>query len=385
MRRTLTAIFLTLAACAVAFGQTNNEAAKVELNAGARSYRDGNFVEAEQHFRLALELDPSSKNALLFIARSVQQQYKPDVQTPENIAVGEKAVAAYQVILTNDPKEDDAYRAIVLLYGQMKNDDKVREILTERGNNFSISGEKRAEALVILASWQWQCSYDITERKENVSTVRTREHITVTYKMPADAAEFYKAQQCAVEGLQLAEQAIAGDQSSANAWTQKANLLREAAKLAEMEGNKEQKAEFEKLAEEARATQGRLSGAARAVKEPEVKAAPAPTPKPTPAPAQGTATRKSPVSFGVLNARAVYKPAPEYPAIAKAARAQGTVTVQITVNEEGNVISAGAVSGHPLLQQAAVAAARQARFTPILLSGQPVKVSGVVTYSFVLQ
>lgn len=107
---------------------------------------------------------------------------------------------------------------------------------------------------------------------------------------------------------------------------------------------------------------------------------PPPTPKPTPAPPKRTA----PISGGVLNGKAISKPQPAYPPIAKAARAQGTVTVQITVDEEGRVISASAVSGHPLLQQAAVDAARRARFSPTLLSGQPVKVSGVITYNFVL-
>ncbi|HYO62991.1 MAG TPA: energy transducer TonB [Pyrinomonadaceae bacterium] len=107
---------------------------------------------------------------------------------------------------------------------------------------------------------------------------------------------------------------------------------------------------------------------------------PPPAPKPTPAPRP-----KTTISGGVLNGKAVSKPQPPYPPIARAARAQGTVTVQITVDEQGRVISASAVSGHPLLQQAAVQAARNARFTPTLLSGQPVKVTGVITYPFVLQ
>ena len=107
---------------------------------------------------------------------------------------------------------------------------------------------------------------------------------------------------------------------------------------------------------------------------------PPPPPAPTPAPKPKTI-----VSGGVLNGKAISKPQPAYPPIAKAARASGTVTVQIVVDEGGRVISASAVSGHPLLQQAAVAAARQARFSPTLLSGQPVKVSGVITYNFVLQ
>jgi protein TonB len=110
--------------------------------------------------------------------------------------------------------------------------------------------------------------------------------------------------------------------------------------------------------------------------EPPPPPPPAPTPPPKP---------KTVVSGGVLNGKAISKPQPAYPPIAKAARASGTVTVQILVDESGRVVSASAVSGHPLLQQAAVAAARQARFSPTLLSGQPVKVSGVITYNFVLQ
>ena len=91
---------------------------------------------------------------------------------------------------------------------------------------------------------------------------------------------------------------------------------------------------------------------------------------------------KTVVSGGVLNGKTISKPLPAYPPVAKAASAQGAVTVQVVVDERGRVISAQAVSGNPLLQQAAVAAARQARFSPTLLSGQPVKVSGVITYNF---
>jgi TonB family protein len=91
------------------------------------------------------------------------------------------------------------------------------------------------------------------------------------------------------------------------------------------------------------------------------------------------------VSGGVLNSRAVRLPMPPYPPIARAARASGTVVVQVTVDEEGNVMDARAASGHPLLQTAATAAARAAKFTPTMLGGQPVKVTGVITYNFVLQ
>jgi TonB family protein len=85
---------------------------------------------------------------------------------------------------------------------------------------------------------------------------------------------------------------------------------------------------------------------------------------------------------GVLNGKASSLPVPEYPQIAKAAHASGNVTVDVTIDEDGNVIAAKAVSGHPLLQAASVAAARNAKFTPTKMSGQPVKVQGLLIYSF---
>ncbi len=91
---------------------------------------------------------------------------------------------------------------------------------------------------------------------------------------------------------------------------------------------------------------------------------------------------RAPISGGVLNGKAISLPVPEYPAIAKQAKASGAVAVQVVIDENGSVISARAVSGHPLLQAAAVAAARQAKFSPTVLMGEPVKVSGVIIYNF---
>jgi protein TonB len=89
-----------------------------------------------------------------------------------------------------------------------------------------------------------------------------------------------------------------------------------------------------------------------------------------------------PISGGVLNGQATDLPKPEYPEIARHARASGIVTVEVVIDETGKVISARAVSGSPFLRDAAVKAAKLARFTPTKLSGQPVKVSGVLNYNF---
>ena len=91
---------------------------------------------------------------------------------------------------------------------------------------------------------------------------------------------------------------------------------------------------------------------------------------------------RAPISGGVLNGKAISLPAPEYPAVAKQAKVSGAVTVRVTVDENGAVIAAQAVAGHPLLQASAVQAARQARFSPTLLMGEPVKIVGVLIYNF---
>ncbi len=92
--------------------------------------------------------------------------------------------------------------------------------------------------------------------------------------------------------------------------------------------------------------------------------------------------RTTPVSGGVLNGKARSLPVPPYPRPAQLMNIRDNVSVQVTIDEQGNVISAKAVSGHQLLRQAAEQAARQAKFGPTLLTGQAVKVTGVIIYRF---
>ncbi|MDM7921813.1 MAG: energy transducer TonB [Pyrinomonadaceae bacterium] len=89
------------------------------------------------------------------------------------------------------------------------------------------------------------------------------------------------------------------------------------------------------------------------------------------------------LSSGVLNGKARSLPKPPYPAAARAVRAGGAVTIQVLIDEEGKMFSAEPVTGHPLLRSAARTAACSAQFTPTMLSGNPVKVLGVIVYNFV--
>jgi protein TonB len=105
---------------------------------------------------------------------------------------------------------------------------------------------------------------------------------------------------------------------------------------------------------------------------------------PPPAPEKKTVKPNTVMSKGVINGQAIYKPKPVYPPLAITLRKQGLVSVQILVDEKGKVISARALSGDALLRQAAEQAALQTKFSPTLLSNVPVKVSGTITFNFML-
>jgi TonB family protein len=97
------------------------------------------------------------------------------------------------------------------------------------------------------------------------------------------------------------------------------------------------------------------------------------------------AADKELVEGDVINGKALSKPQPGYPEKARLARVSGAVTIKIVVNEQGKVVEARAICGHPLLMGVSEAAARAARFSPTLFKGKPIMVTGVITYKFVLQ
>jgi outer membrane biosynthesis protein TonB len=89
------------------------------------------------------------------------------------------------------------------------------------------------------------------------------------------------------------------------------------------------------------------------------------------------------VRGGVVNGKATLLAKPAYPVEARSSRASGAVNVQVTINEQGKVIFACAMSGNALLYEASENAAYQSTFSPTTLAGKTVKVMGVIVYNFV--
>ena len=266
-------VLAVLVAISSGCGVVNRIRAKNQLNEAAKAYREGRFVEAEQHSREAAAMDPDNKTAPMFIARTIHAQYRPGVQSPDNIKKAQEAIDAYQKILEKNPKDDEAYKAIAYLYGAIKEDDKLRQWISARAASDTTEPEKRSEAYVVLASKDWDCSFKITELPTNKTTNidPTNNKATVSYKKPKDQKEFDQAQMCVKKGLAEAENAIKFDPLNESAWSYKTNLLLEASKLAEMDGQAEQKAQYQKDYEAALKRTTELSAANQKRKEEEEK------------------------------------------------------------------------------------------------------------------
>ena len=259
-------------------GVINRIRSKNQLNEAARAYREGRFPEAELHSREAAALDPENKTAPMFIARTIHAQYRPGVQSPENVKKAQEAIDAYQQILAKNPQDEEAYKAIAYLYGAIKEDAKLKDWISQRAANEATEPEKRAEAYVVLASKNWDCSFKITELPTNKQTTidQASNKATVSYKKPSDQKDFNQAQMCVKQGLAEAENAIKFDPNNESAWSYKTNLLLEASKLAEMDGQTEQKAQYQKDYEAALKRTTELSVANQKRKEEEEKKAASP-------------------------------------------------------------------------------------------------------------
>lgn len=248
----LTCLIFTIALTASLQAQTPEQIqANKELHEASAAYQKGNFAEAQAHSEKALELDPENKLAPYFVARTIHAQYKPGDFTPENVAKARDAIDAYQRILDRVPTDDEAYKAGAYLYNALKEDKLFREWVLQRAVSASVAEGKRAEAYVVLASKDWDCSFKITELPNNKVTTVKGSKAQVSYRMPKDRGEFERAKECANRGLELASMAITLAPESEAAWSYKTNIILELAKLAEMSGDVQQRNELNRQYEEA--------------------------------------------------------------------------------------------------------------------------------------
>ncbi|MEJ2008875.1 MAG: tetratricopeptide repeat protein [Acidobacteriota bacterium] len=106
--------------------------ARDQLNKGVQAFRNAQFQESIEHFKSAVELDPSLINARLYLATAYAQQYVPGGDTQANIKIGQQAIDAFQNVLKLDPKNTTALASIGQIYYNMKNFDEAKDFQRQR-------------------------------------------------------------------------------------------------------------------------------------------------------------------------------------------------------------------------------------------------------------
>jgi len=129
MRSLRLAAFLSGVLCSSVFSVAGRQATSgsPDLDLGVQAYKNARYEEAIQHFRRAVDLDPTLLNARLYLATAYAQQYIPGVDTPDNNKFAEQAIGQYKAVLELDPKNINSVKGIAYLELQMKQFDKAKE------------------------------------------------------------------------------------------------------------------------------------------------------------------------------------------------------------------------------------------------------------------
>src|ERR1700757_4200081 len=129
MRSLRLAAFLSGVLCSSVLSVAGRQATSgsPDLDLGVQAYKNERYEEAIQHFRRAVDLNPTLLNARLYLATAYAQQYIPGVDTPDNNKFAEQAIGQYKAVLELDPKNINSVKGIAYLDLQMKQFDKAKE------------------------------------------------------------------------------------------------------------------------------------------------------------------------------------------------------------------------------------------------------------------
>lgn len=259
----------------------NRIIARKYLVDGAEAYKARKFDQAEQLFRDAVARDPEGttlegKTAQLFLARTLHSQFIGDRKQE---AKAEEAIKEYKKVLAEDVTDNSSFKAIANLLDNLGRKEESEKWVTDRTNNEAVPADQRAEALTSLASKKITCANDISDVDPVKKTVEKDGVASFQFTKPTDEKVYENLKQCIAQGTELIDRAIQLEPDSIknpgainvtplsdkeladllelnkkfqSAWSYKANALIQQMRLAEMEGNTEQKDSFKTKAEEAR-------------------------------------------------------------------------------------------------------------------------------------
>jgi hypothetical protein len=273
MIRTAVITLISLCLCLSTVAQSSTKStAEQEIRAAFCEIDQHAYDRAQQRMERLLQTDPANLNARKVLLGILAAQIKPGDTSPENIALIRKAIDAYQEVLPNPQLTADEKQRIdsflMFLYGRISRGEQRKE-LERRAVDPTRTAKDRSSLYTVLAGQSWDCSFKITDLPEVKLMVVKGNNATVIYKKPAAQKDFESAQACVKRGLDEAETALKLDPDNESAWSYKMNLLLEATKLAEMEGDSIHKAAYRKQSDEANKVFSDMAAKRRAEEEKE--------------------------------------------------------------------------------------------------------------------
>lgn len=259
----------------------NRIVARKNLVDGATAYKERKFDKAEQLFRAAVAIDPEAKTlegktALLFLARTLHSQF---ISNRKDIPKAEDAIEQYKKVLGVEPNDQSSFKAVASLLENVGKKDEALQWITERANNQNIKPEYRAEASTSLAARKYSCANDISDVDPVKKTVKKDGKDVYQFTKPEKQEDFDRLKTCTDEGMKLIDNALAFEPEAvkqmkdldlksmslpqinekedllkifSSAWSYKANLLYQKMRIAEMDGNETEKANYKKQGDDAR-------------------------------------------------------------------------------------------------------------------------------------
>ncbi len=233
----------------------NQVLARKDLVDGGKAYKDRKFQEAEELFRSAIARDPQGltkegKTAQLFLARTLHSEY---IGKRDDSAKAEDAIKEYRAVLAEDVKDQSSFNAVANLLENLNRDDEWLKWVTERANNEQVPEVQRAEALTKLTAKKYSCANEISDAEAVKKTVKGKDGKDVfQFSKPEDPQAFETLKRCSQEGTELINRAEKLDTNSDAVWSYKANMLVQQMRVAEMDGNAQQKESLKADAEKAK-------------------------------------------------------------------------------------------------------------------------------------
>lgn len=326
----------------------NKTAARDALNGGIAAFNSGNPQLAADSFIRALELDPDLTAAELYLGATYASMAMDTSQYSE---VNRKAIQSFERLLQKEPGNQEAASRLASVYATVGEPEKARSLFTQ----VSKASPQDPAAFYSLGAIDWV----LAANKKNPLPEADRKAVID-------------------EGLQSLDIALTLNPQYADAMAYRNLLLRQKAEITTDAAEKaslivEADAWFAKAI--AAKAQNTANGVATGVGP---RAATPPPPLTPRSPQSGL--RMGTTTGGSL----VRRVEPAYPPAARAARIQGVVLLQTLIDKTGQVVETSVVSGHPLLNDAAVQAVKQWKYRPTLLNGQPIDTITTVTVNFVL-